>query len=388
MLVHKSLVISVALVMLVGLLAAQTQTGSVSGVVVDASDAVVPGAVITLANTETGVARDLSTTAQGLFLFDRVVPGTYSLGVSKQGFRRTELRRLVVSAGRSSDIGKVRLEIGTANETVEVSGDAVPMVETQSAQLSGTFSAPEVKNLRSGMNGLDQMALLTPGVTPGFGNVNANGMQVSANGQRSRSTQFTMDGLQMNDITIGGPSFFLNNYDAIAQYQVVTNQFSAELGRNLGATVNIITKSGSNNMHGSGSWGYQASSLDAKSSLQAINNLPKPAYLNNTWSANLGGPVIRNHVFYFLSYRGRTQVGQTSDIGVRDTDNALTVNGINTLTATFPNSRPLQIYKQFGPFAILDGMRSWDYADEDFLERHDPGVCGGMRPAAEPAATD
>ncbi len=335
-------------------LLAQTQTGTVTGVLLDPAEAAVPGATITLKNTQTNVERQVTTSDLGVFLFDKVWPGTYSITASKEGFRKLLVDKIEVMVGKSSDVGTLKLEVGAVAETVQVEAGAVPLLETQSAQIAGAYSSKQVISLRAGMGGLDNMALLTPGVVPGFGNVNSNGVQVAANGQRSRSTQFMLDGHQMNDITIGGPSFFVNNLDMIAEYQVVTNQFSAEFGRNLGATVNIITKSGSNSHHGGVTWSHQNSALESKTSLQSRNNLKKPNLINNTWAVNLGGPVVHNKLFYYFGYRGRKQPGSATSIGTASV-RALTPAGVNTLLARFPNSKPLQIYKAAGPFAITDG---------------------------------
>jgi hypothetical protein len=333
---------------------AQTQTGTVSGTVTDSSGAAVPDAKIALKNSETGQTREVLANDQGVFYFDKVLPGNYILTITKGGFRTFQVANLEVFVGKGTDIGAAKMEVGSLSETVVVEAGAAPMMETQSAQITGTFSAKEVQTLRIGLGGLDNIALLTPGVTPGFGNINSNGVQVASNGQRSRSTQFMLDGHQMNDITIGGPSYFVNNFDMVAEYQVVTNQFSAEYGRNLGATVNIITKSGTNSFHGQAYWAHNNSALDAKTSLQTKNNIAKPKLINNVWGVNVGGPVLHDKLFFYFGYRGRKQPGSSTAIGTSSFE-ALTGNGVNTLLAAFPNSNPLKIYKAAGPFAIKDG---------------------------------
>ncbi len=350
----RSITCLCALLFVASFLSAQTQTGTVSGVVVDASQAVIPGAKVALKNNETGQTREVESSAQGSFYFDKVWPGLYTVAVTKTGFRTYEVGNLDVRVGKNSDLGNLQLELGPVAEIVKVESTTVPLMETQSAQITGSFSSKQVKALRQGLGGLDNMAMLTPGVVPGFGNINSNGPQISANGQRSRSTQFMLDGHEMNDITIGGPSFFINNLDMIAEYQVVTNQFSAEFGRNLGATVNVISKGGTNDLHGSVFWLHQNSALDSKTSRQSENNLPKPNLINNQWGVNVGGPVVRDKLFYYFAYRGQRQPGSTSSIGTASAK-ALTPSGTDTLLAAFPNSITLQIYKAAGPFARTDG---------------------------------
>jgi hypothetical protein len=183
-------------------------------------------------------------------------------------------------------------------------------------------------------------------------------MQVAANGQRSRSTQFMLDGHQMNDITIGGPSIFFQNLDQVAEYQVITNQFDASLGRNLGATVNIITKGGGNDIHGEVFWEHRNDNLNARTSLESQANgglgRDNPELKDNRFGFNLGGPVIKDRLFLYGGYRGRRQPGATSTTGTSSA-RALTPAGIATLTAAFPASIPLQVYAQSGPFAMSDG---------------------------------
>jgi hypothetical protein len=150
---------------------------------------------------------------------------------------------------------------------------------------------------------------------------------------------------------------FFNNLDAVAEYQVVTNQFSAEYGRNLGASVNIITKGGTNDFHGALRWEYRGAGLNSKTSLQSKNNLRTPTLVDNRWSANVTGPIFRDRLFFTFGYTGREQPGGTSDIGVSST-RVLTPNGITTLMAAYPTSLPLQAYANSGPFSISDGSPS------------------------------
>ncbi len=348
------LVVLLSLTFASALIEAQTQTGTVSGVVVDQTEAVIPGARIVLKSVATGQSREVSTNEQGYFHFSEILPGIYEIAISKEGFRGYRVENLDVRVGRNADLGNVRLEVGAVGQAISVESTG-PLIESLSPQITSSFTGKQAQILRQGFAGLDTMALLTPGVIPGIGNVNSNGMQVAANGQRSRSTQFMLDGHQMNDITIGGPSFFINNLDAISEYQVVTNQFSAEYGRNLGATVNIITKGGTNNFHGSGFWLHANSALNARTALQAQKGLKKPPLIDNQWAATIGGPVKRDKLFFFFAYRGERQPGSRSAIGNFGSNRVLTNNGLNTLVTAFPTSTPLQIYKSAGPFARSEG---------------------------------
>jgi len=332
----------------------QGQTGTVSGVVMDPTEAVVPGAEVTLKNIQTSVTRVLVSNEQGYFYFDKVQPGEYTLTITGQGFKKREITSLDVRVSKNTDVGSQKLEVGAVVDTIQVEAGTAALLETQSAQITSSLSGKQVTALRQGFGGLDTLAILTPGIVPGMGNINSNGMQVAANGQRSRSTQFMLDGHQINDITIGGPSVFFNNLDAVSEYQVVTNQFSAEFGRNLGATVNIVTRGGTNQYHGALRWEYRGAGLNSRTSLQSKNNIDKPVLVDNRWSANVQGPILRDRLFFTFGYTGREQPGGFSDIGVSSTK-VLTPNGIATLTAAYPTSVPLQVYANSGPFSIPDG---------------------------------
>lgn len=176
-------VVAGLLVALPVLVLAQGQTGTVSGVVVDQSEAVIPGAKVILKNTQTGVTRELSTNEQGIFYFDKVQPGDYTLSIASEGFKKREVTSLDVRVAKNTDVGTQKLEVGAVADTVQVEAGTAPLVETESAQITSSLSAKQVTALKQGFGGLDTIAILTPGVVPGMGNVNSNGMQVAANGQ-------------------------------------------------------------------------------------------------------------------------------------------------------------------------------------------------------------
>src|SRR3989338_8862379 len=213
---------------------AQLTVGSVTGTVVDATGAVIPGATVTLTNQATGVTREQETSSTGSFAFERVRPGAYSLRVSMSGFKTHETT-VEVSIGKVSSLGNAAMQVGPTTEVVTVEAGAVPLMLVGGAQITGHISARTVA-----------------GGVPGFGNINTNtgnggqipsGTAQTASGQRSRSTQFSMDGHEINDISIGCPAIFLRNLDTVAEYQVTVNQFDSGQGRLPGATINIVTKS-------------------------------------------------------------------------------------------------------------------------------------------------
>ncbi len=226
---------------------AQSATGGIRGVVTDSSDAALPGASVVAKNISTGLEIKTTTTSEGFYSIPRILQGKYSIRIEAQGFKKSEITDVEVSIGKDTVVDS-KLETGAITEVVTVAGGSEALVEKDSVQISTTFEQKKVQDLPINVpgRGLDRVALLTPGVTVGFGNVNANGVTLSANGQRARANNFTIDGVDNNDLSIGGPNYFVRNPDVVGEYQVITNNFSAEYGRNQGAIVNIVSRSGTN----------------------------------------------------------------------------------------------------------------------------------------------
>ncbi len=300
---------------------AQVTTGAVSGTVVDPTEAVVPGAAVTLTNLDTGLTREMETDATGHFIFDRLPPGRYKLTVAAANFQTYEVATLDVAIGKDTSLGQIRLTVGPTQQTVVVEAGATPLLQTGGAQISGNYENRIITDNMWGLFNVDVLAYLTPGVTPGFGNINSNtsagvatsfggatntGNSISSNGLRSRFTNFTLDGQDNNDISIGGPAFFVDIPDIVEEFQITTNQFNADQGRSAGASVNIVTKTGSNDLHGSAWWFHGNSrNLDATSSDEAHAGFTKAAkFIDNQWGYTLGGPIIKNKLFGFGAYQG------------------------------------------------------------------------------------
>src|SRR5580765_4629532 len=216
-------------------------TGSISGIVLDPQGAVVAGADVRATHQETNRVFSTSSSNGGVVQLPSLPPGTYKVTVNAKGFAAYSAQNVIVAVGKDSALGSIRLNVGASSETVTVEG-AAPIVESTTDQLSQTFSTHEVASVPLG-NTYDSFVLFTPGVaTVGSGGFeNTNGAALSINGQRGRSNNFQLDGQNNNDNTIGGPSFFFGNPDAIAELQVVTN-FDAEYGRNMGGVVNYVTR--------------------------------------------------------------------------------------------------------------------------------------------------
>lgn len=333
---------------------AQITTGSLSGTVTDPAGAVVVSAAVQVSNQATGVSVSLITNDAGVFRAAFLIPGTYTVRVQANGFRTFEAKDVMVELAHEPVVNAT-LQVGAVNETVSVEGTA-PLLVTDTSQLSTDVSSERVVTLPGMQGGMDKMALTSPGVVVGFGNINSNGLVFSANGQRARSNNFLLDGQDNNDPTIAGPGYFFSNLEAVGEFQVITNQYSAEYGRNAGAIVNIRVKSGTNAFHGVGTYfrrdDQNWTSLDNIQRANGLKNPPK--YLDSILGGQFEGPIIRNRLFFNVWVQREWVRQNASYIGTGSTL-APTPAGLQQLQAYFPNSPTLQDYAKYGPWAIALG---------------------------------
>jgi outer membrane receptor protein involved in Fe transport len=342
---------------------AQATTGGLRGVITDVNGALVPNASVIAKNEGTGIEYKTTATGEGLYTISRIPPGRYRIFVEMQGFKKAEISDVEVSVGRDT-VEDVSLQPGAVSETVTVTGTSEVLIEKDTAQISARFAGRAITDLpiNAGGQGLDRIALAMPGVTPGIGaNVNANGTQLSVNGNRTRANNFSIDGVDNNDLSIGGPNYFVDNQDIVAEFQVITNNFSAEYGRNAGAIVNIVSKQGTNAFHGAVTWYH----LDNKN-FNSLNNLerrsgqlnPSPN-LDNVFTYGIGGPVYipkvfdgREKLFFFTAAEIRRNPGLAD---LRGTALFPTPDGIQILKSAFPNNAAIQYYANNSAFALPIG---------------------------------
>lgn len=331
----------------------QSATGGIRGAVTDPSDAAVPGAAVTAKNVATGLEIKTKTTSEGIYSIPRILPGKYTVSIEIQGFKKAEFNEVEVSLGKDTVID-AKLETGAISEVVTVTGGAeAALVEKDTVQISTTFQQKKVTDLpvNTPGGGLDRIALLSPGVTVGFGNVNGNGLTLSANGQRARSNNFTIDGVDNNDLSIGGPNYFVRNPDVVGEIQIVTNNFSAEYGRNSGAIVNYVSRSGTNSYHGSVGWDHQDNAnFNSLTNIEKRSGQKEPLpSLNNIFTYGVGGPVIKNKVFFYTTgfFRRNPQL-----LDLRTSSLAPTAAGIAALKAAYPNNAAVQYYADYSAFNL------------------------------------
>ena len=319
-------------------LSAQTFRGTILGTVMDAQGAVVAGAKVTVKNVGTGLERTTETSADGTYSLPELQIGTYTVTVTQANFQT------FVATGVEVDVASLRrvdatLKPGQVTTTIEVAADQMPLVETTSNTLGGVLTQNDVKDLP--INGRDyaKLIFLNPGVagspdqitdSPGsFG-------EFSMNGARGRSNNYLLDGTDMNDgyrndpaINQGGvfatPSAILP-IDAVSDMRVLSN-FEPEYGRNAGAVVNIVTKSGSNAIHGDFFDYFRNNALDARNYFDG-SAFPQAPFHNNQFGGSLGGPIVKDKTFFFLDYEG-----QRETVGVVSLDCVPTLDQIATAKA-------------------------------------------------------
>jgi len=318
---------------------AQATTGKLTGTVADPNGGVVAGATVSAKNDATGTEKHFTTGGDGIFEISDLQPGKYTVTITPtSGFSTKVLTGVDVKVGGITDL-KVALEIGQPSATVTITANTEEVVQTTS-QLSSSFETRKVEELPSNAagGGIDTLALLAPGVVPGFGNVNSNGVTLSVNGNRARSNNFTLDGTDNNDLTIGGPNFFISNQDSVQEFQIITNNFSAQYGRNQGAVVNIVTKGGSNEFHGSGfEFHRNSSSLDSMTNAERADpaRSRRDKFVSNVFGGTFGGPIKKNKAFFFADGQ---LIRQRQQFTFTTTSPVITNAGLTALAAQYPGN--------------------------------------------------
>jgi hypothetical protein len=305
----------VTLALSAGAALAQENSAEIRGRALDAQDAVLPGVTITATNQATGIFREAVTNADGTYFIPALTPGQYEIAAALSGFKRHAQRDVRLDLGRTTTLD-VRMELGALTETVNVSA-ATPLVDLTSKEIGGNVTNREVTMLPSVNGNFVGMVALLPGIVSNISTESFGSDAVSVNGMDSRNNNFMLDGANNNDDVIGQRAGGQARapLEAIAEFQVVTNQYDAEFGRTTGAIVNAITKSGSNAFRGVGAGLWQDSGMTAKSFFVTQNNLAKPDTQFQTYRANLGGPIIRDRAHFFANVE-RVMIDRATSITI------------------------------------------------------------------------
>jgi hypothetical protein len=303
---------SVELGMILGLLLAlgalhanaQSTSGRIRGTVTDPSGGAVTGAAVTLINTATNITREATTGGTGDYLFLEVPIGSYEITVNQTGFKKFVRKDIVVDLNAVVSVD-IPLQVGGATETVEVTGEP-PVIDTTTTQLGAVVGSRDATELPLNTRDTYQLLQLQPGVQSQLGNDLFYGSDkpgvVTVNGGRGRSNNYSVNGGDGNDLFANLPAV-QPSPDTIEEFRVITNSFDAEYGRNSGSVVNVVTKSGTNDFHGSAFEFFRNTVLDARPYM--FTPTTKPAFQQNQFGGTLGGPIKKDKTFFFASYEGR-----------------------------------------------------------------------------------
>jgi len=298
-----------------GVALAQENNAELRGRVLDSQGATIAGATLTITNQATGVYRQAASGEDGTYFMTALTPGIYSLVAESPGFKKYSRSGIRLDLGRTTTLD-LSLEVGGLTETVSISA-VTPLVDVTSKQIGGNVTNREVTSLPSVNGNFVGMVALLPGIVANISTESFGSDAVSANGMDSRNNNFLLDGANNNDDVIGqrAGSQARTPLEAIAEFQVVTNQYDAEYGRTTGAVINAISKQGSNELHGVAAGLWQDASMTQRDFFVKQNNLTKPETQLQTYRANIGGPIVRDkaHAFFNLE---RVMVDRANSITI------------------------------------------------------------------------
>jgi hypothetical protein len=299
-------------------------TASISGTVTDTSGGAVAGATVTVTNTATAVSQNQTTNVQGYYSFQYLPIGTYDVSVQRSGFKAYRKTGVVLDVN-DAIVVDVGLQVGEAKETVEVASSAVH-VETASSQLGEVIEGQRITTLPLVSRSFTELLASQPGVvsqasgiTGGYaGNYSAftsagfaepavsgslSGGALSVNGQREANNGFILNGINVKDSAFGGATV-IPNLDSIAEFRILTNNYDAEYGNYSGGQINVITKSGTNSIHGNAFEFLRNTSLDAKNFFDGVASQQRGVYHQNEFGGTAGGPIKKDKIFFFADYQG------------------------------------------------------------------------------------
>ena len=285
---------------------AQDITGTITGIVKDVSGGVTPGATVTVRNTETNISTTQTTDATGLYVFPLLRPGNYEVTVELTGFRKFVRSALELHVNDRLRVDAT-LQTGDLQEAVSVTSES-PVIQTQSSDSSTLINSTQIEHMPLNGRNIIQLVAMQPGVASNLPSTLGVGLQslqlVYVNGMRASQNNWMVDGADNND---AGSNLGLINYvnvDAVSEVKILRANFNAEFGRSSGGQVSVVTKSGTNNLHGSLFEFYRDDSLDARNTFSVLDfdgdGKADPAPLDyNNFGGTIGGPILRNKLFFF-----------------------------------------------------------------------------------------
>ena len=311
-------------------------TGALDVTVTDATGAIVPGATV-IVDDGAGLNRSLTTNAQGIVSVPLLPPGDYKITISASGFKTSDIPVVAVHVTETASVNQ-SLEVGTQEQQVEVSAQAQAL-ETDSAALGGVVNSAAITGIPLSTRNYTQILNLSAGVNTPVTNASSVGLGLQAiyvNGQTNTNNAYQMDGININGYGEGdlGSTIYGNiaipSPDALEEFKVQTSNYDASYGRNTGSTVNIVTKSGTNAIHGTLFEFLRNDDLNSNLFFANLNGQPRGELRQNQFGGTIGGPIRKDKLFLFLSYQGTRQL------------NAVAINSGNatvSLPATLTNDR-------------------------------------------------
>ena len=337
----------------------QRTTGTLRGQVLDPQGATVGDASVTVLNGSTGVEQSATTSSAGTYSFPSILPGLYTVTVEAKSFKKF-IRKDVRVLTDQDNVADAKLEIGASTEVMEVVAGAAE-VETTSSTINNNFNSRDVLNVPvaggvvfSALN----LAILAPNTVAQPGGT--AGLGGAVGGTRPRDNNFTIDGVDDNNLNVTGPNSTVI-FDAVSEFHLQTNQFSAEYGHSAGGQFALVTKTGSNNYHGTGEWYLQnrnLNSLDNLTKAAIVNHTPglstQPAYDNSRFGGTFGGPLIKNKLFFFGAYERTFLHGSGTPTNIT----VPTADGLSTLQGMAVNSSVTDVLTNFPVAPTGTGTRT------------------------------
>jgi hypothetical protein len=335
MLFTRRILACCGLLLLLVLPAAAQFKAAIQGTVTDASGAAVPNAKVTLTSTETHREQVTQSSGDGVYRFDGLAPGSYSVAVEAAGFKKETSENIQVLAEQTQGVN-ISLSPGQVTESVTVSADSAQAIQTENANVGGTLTTDQVERLPQIGRDPYELIRLTPGVfglgardgsgnsiglpnTTGPGGSNTsifqteNQVPISANGQRLSDNNFMIDGVTVNSQNWGGAAVVTPNQESVKQITVHSEAYDAEYGRNSGAQIETVSKNGTDQFHGSGFFQFQDPNFNAYNKYGGPFDAP-PVRVDTRfrqYGGSVGGPVVKDKLFFFFSYEGLTNTTNT-----------------------------------------------------------------------------
>ena len=309
---------TLALLLLLPLLASAQTNGLISGTVTDKSGAAVVGAQVVIASVGGNLTRTTETNGEGVYVASSLPSGAYNITVTAKGFQKFEAQNFVLEVAQKARVD-VMLTIGSVNEVVEVTGENVAQVDTQSSEIGSTITGKQLQQLELNGRNFTQLVTLSPGVINQTGTDEgtvgiAGNTQYSINGGRTEYNNWEIDG---GDNMDNGSNSTINvypNLEAIAEFRVLTSSFGAQYGKNGSGTVEVETKSGTSQFHGSAFYYGRNNFFNANAWQDNGQGIPRPAYKKHDWGYTVGGPIYKKKTFFFWSQEWRREIEPGSTI--------------------------------------------------------------------------